>query len=349
MRSDLMSGLRLATPPSLASLAMSAAALVLGLAAAGCSSGTDEPRSARPTFSPPPITATPTPQSADGLALPLEAYFLTPDQNRTVARAQNMLISDCMRRFGFSYPVNASGGSDLSPVKEALRPLFLAESKAARWGYHATPERLAQINKGQETAAPKLSPAAQAVLRGTAKSHGGQDVPKGGCFGHGRDSIEAGAAKVKLPPWMKRADEDKPPAGAAPAMRSARAAPGYLPQSMLNGAFDLALADPRTKQADAGWSACMKQSGYNYASVDAILRDGRWAVSDAPTASEIATAVTDARCRVKVKYGGLMYALQLGYQKTMIDMYADSLNQVKQANEAMVRNATKVLSGNAAD
>ncbi|KAB2350765.1 hypothetical protein [Actinomadura rudentiformis] len=341
MRSDLTSGLRLAS--------MSAAVLVLGLTAAGCSGGTDEPRAARPTFSPPTITTTPAPQSADGLSLPLEAYFLTPDQTRTVARAQNMLISDCMRRFGFSYPVNANGGSELSPVKEVLRPLFLTESKAARWGYHATTERRAQINQGQAGTAPKLSPAAQAVLTGTAKSHGGQDVPKGGCFAHGRDSIESGAAKVKLPPWMKGADDDKPPPGAAPAMRSARADPGYLPQSMLNGAFDLALSDPRTKQADAGWSACMKQSGYAYASVDAILRDGRWAASDVPSAPEIATAVTDARCRVKVKYGGLMYALQLGYQKAMIDMYADSLNQVKQANEAMVRNATKVLSGNAAD
>ncbi|MFG1998776.1 hypothetical protein ACGFNU_06470 [Spirillospora sp. NPDC048911] len=337
MRSYPLSSLR----PALLS------AVALTLVTTGCSGGKDEPQAARPTFSPPAISATPAPRSADGLSLPLEAYFLTPDQSRTVARAQSMLTSDCMRRFGFSYPVN-TGSSGISPVREVLRPLFLSESTAARWGYHPTAERQAQVKSSQGGAAPKLSPAAQTVLTGTAKSHGGKDVPKGGCFAHGRDSVESGAAKVTLPPWMKGADDDKPPPGAPPAMRSARADPGYLPQSMLNGAFDLALSDPRTKQADAGWSACMKQSGYAYASVDAILRNSKWAESDAPSASEIATAVADARCRVKVKYGGLMYALQLGYQKAMIDMYADSLNQVKQANEARVRNATRVLSGNAA-
>ncbi|MFG1998780.1 hypothetical protein ACGFNU_06490 [Spirillospora sp. NPDC048911] len=319
------------------------AGLALAVTASGCSGDGRPAAEAPPSIPPPPIAVIPAPASADGLSLPLEAYLLTPEQNATVERAQSMLTADCMRRFGFSYPV--AGARGLSAARETVNWLFLPERTAARWGYHQSPERRAEIQRAQEGGnGADLSSAAKAVMTGTAASYRGAAVPKGGCFSLGRDGVEAGAAKIKLPAWADRADQKLPP-GAPPSMRLASQQPSFLPETLLDGAFKYAQADARMKKVEASWSACMKQAGHAYPNLDAVLRDRRWEGGDGPSAAEIATAQADARCRARVNYAGTMYALQVAYQKALIDQNAEALAQVRSTNETMVRNAAKVLNG----
>ncbi|KAB2350761.1 hypothetical protein [Actinomadura rudentiformis] len=319
------------------------AGLTLIVTTAGCSGDGRPKAEAPPSIPPPPIATIPAPASADGLSLPLEAYLLTPEQNATVHRAQSMLTADCMRRYGFSYPV--AGARGLSAARETVNWLFLSERTAAQWGYHQSPERRAEIQRAQEGGnGTDLSGAAKAVMTGTAASYQGTAVPKGGCFSQGRDGIEAGAGKIKLPTWADRGDQKLPP-GAPPSMRLASEQPSYLPETLLDGAFKYAQADARMKKVEAAWSTCMNEAGHAYPNVDAVLRDRRWEGGEGPSTAEIATARADARCRARVNYAGTMYALQVAYQEALIEQNAEALVQVRRTNETMVRNAAEVLNG----
>lgn len=84
--------------------------LVCMAAAAGCSTqdaatGTS-PAAVGDPRQQPPLGAVQQITNAEDLSLPIDYYRATAEQRVTLLTANNMLIRDCMRRFGFDWQVH---------------------------------------------------------------------------------------------------------------------------------------------------------------------------------------------------------------------------------------------------
>ncbi|MEU2631091.1 hypothetical protein, partial [Kitasatospora sp. NPDC007106] len=309
--------------------------IALPLFLAGCASaaasnpGVDGPPTAPVT--PPPVSATPTLASANDKPLPLDAYLLNPQQASEVAKAQQELVSRCMKRFGFTYkpPGSADQQRDSDAPASRVDGRYGHQSAAlmAKWGYHpeggirATPDvpgggwtttpEMAAAERGVSDPKQRLGPGGQVV--------NGQTVPEHGCVGESVKQL-TGAVNGRVGD-AQTADDIK--------------------FSTLKNSQE----DARTRAVFARWSQCMKGSGYDYPDPLAAVGDPEWRKTALPTEREVRVATADAACRAEYNVVGVWYAVDYAYQEQAIKANAPAMAAARAALETQVRAAARALAG----
>ncbi|MCD0450540.1 hypothetical protein LO762_15270 [Actinocorallia sp. API 0066] len=278
--------------------------------AAGCSTAkTGE--DGRPAVTPVPTDV----RSLNEVRLPLEYYQATPEQAAALRDADDILVSDCMKRYGVRYPVRTHRPDVFDTEHRDRRFYYIPVGVAARYGY--------QLPKGvgepTGDAGPRLTPDEINLLQGQGVStFRSRPIPVEGCAGEARRRIADGV-----------------PAGVDP----------RYPMTLAAQAATAADADPRHLAVSREWSACMKKAGFDYRMADDPNNDPRWA-NDPGSALERRTAVADMKCKDAVRYVGVEYAVVAEHENQFIEDNFEALTEVKGALDRMMENAAAIVGGN---
>lgn len=262
------------------------------------------------------------------IALPVDPYTQSMKDFARVERAVRQVVTQCMRRFGFSFdvplnernPAALKNGNGDKPNYSRLYGL-LDESAAATYGYHPA-ESLSPEEYDDKLPEPgeEDSPDYLNVVMGypDGGTYRGQEIPDGGCFGEARRTLAAGGQPFD--PLINEAIM----AEAAPA----------------------ASADSRGSAAAASWSACMAEAGYDFRDPMEANDDDRWWRSEQPTEAETAVAVTDVRCKKTTNYVGIRMAVDSAYQLRVMAKRAQDLKAAREGHQRQLRNAAQILTDN---
>jgi hypothetical protein len=264
----------------------------------------------------PELGALPHIESYDDVVFPLDSYHLPARHRLALARADDTLVRDCMRRYGFDFelPVRT-----VEPELEKNRVIGLVNAdEAARFGYKPPwyaeySQRVKEAKSTQE----KWSPEMMGVLYGDGPAEvNGVDVPEGGCNAEARHLLG----------------------------RSAAGEPGdenfIIRLEWMSG--ELAEQDSRLKAAFATWSDCMREAGYSYQDPWQANSDRAFADEQA-SAHEIAVATTDVACRNKHNVNGTWVAVRTAYQDRLIEANADALRQHDSEKDKQIQPAADIL------
>jgi hypothetical protein len=274
-------------------------ATTIAVATAACGSGSS-PVPPRPV---PTLTPASTAANAASPRLPLDAYALTGAQ---VAASEYLLFSaekSCMAKQGFPDFLSSVSTDYVTRNAKIFQEYdsrlwgISDPAQAALYGYHLPPWAQAPGTAKVQTLAD-LPAAEQTALIGRGGSASG-NVPAGGCVGQAEH-------------------ED-----AAAGLTSGATSP--LVSQLQLKSFEQAKSDPRVLRAFAAWSACMRSSGLDYPNPFAPQFDMAGPVS----ALEIKTARTDVACKFKTGLLGVTYAVEAGYQNTLIDANAQALSRIQ--------------------
>lgn len=279
---------------------------------AGCDSGA--PDTATPLTPPSIAPASALPKVSAGAArsLPLMAYRYTDEEFAVLARAEGLLVQQCMRRLGFTDhqppPAPATGNGWTTGL-----PLGIVDAEhAARYGYH-TPESLDQPAGPDRTSTPQ-DRMELAVLLGKSEfgDISGKGVPEGGCQGEAIRRLNEGGPEADL-------ELD-----------------GRLGQQ----ASEATEADPRVTEAMAAWSACMAAAGHHYRTpMEASGQE--WA--PAPSAAERAVATADVRCKEQTRLAEIWFTVQSGYENQLIARNREALDAGRAQIDNEIKRAADLL------
>jgi hypothetical protein len=298
-----------------------AAVIIAAGITAGALIGGQASRAASLWSAEPPLGAIPVVNSQAMISYPLDSYGPTDAEMSLIMQARRIFEIRCMQSLGFhgtNFADLLSTGFNETAKGQFIT--FLSPASAARYGYHS-PQDVAASTVA--TASPRSARLIAeenlqaAVVDGHVKTVNGHAVPAGGCRAEGLRLLEAGTS-------------------------------GNLaidPRYLMGQSQVQAIADPRVLQAIAGWSSCMKASGYSYSSPFAAESatagtaqlDGYFHTS--PTALERRTATADATCRAKVNLTGMWVAVESAYQNRMIAGNRAKLDQAGKAIATWLRNA----------
>jgi hypothetical protein len=281
-------------------------ALLGGAVLAGCGVAAGAP----PATGEPDLGFVPTVTSYADVEWPLDRYRTTPEESLTLSRAEDVVVRDCLARFGIEY-----AAPERLLVPDVDRPIgVISAEDAARLGYRSPhTAEIGAVDKAKAEEAP-LSPEAMGVLSGKGKrTVNGVTVPAGGCNG------EVSRALATRDPNREN-----------------------LVVGMAADSYAMAEADSRVRAVFTRWSECMSAAGFDY-------RDP-WAANDdpvfgteAPTAAELETARADVACRAEVNVNGIWVAVISAYQERLIDGNLDTLNQRRAEIEAQLTAATGII------
>ncbi|WP_282696837.1 hypothetical protein [Streptomyces sp. CC208A] len=275
----------------------------------------------------PAVPAIPTIAEATTLRFPLDAFEATDEQNRTLARAQGILTSRCMARFGFRYqaPQNSSpqqprGGSrrfgvtDLKTASQyGYRNPRTAGSEPPRDTGRGTLSRTAEIVLlGEPGLKPEDLPASQQEAEsegGSATEANGKRIPFGGCT---RESF----LKLYAPK------------------------PGTVDLlyvfNLRNQADSEYRGDSRVRAVDRRWSDCMAESGYRTRDPHNAAEElGLGEARSGPEA--ISAAKADVLCKHRVNLVGVHYAVLSAYEQRAVERNAETLKLAKDQLDERLR------------
>jgi hypothetical protein len=239
-----------------------------------------------------------------------DAYLANNAEIADLSRASNLLFSRCMRQFGFEpHPPRA-----IPPLpfgQNEMRYGLTDEHAARTIGYHVPQAASPPARTGT-----KLSPAAQAVADGTGpRVYKGRAVPAGGCTGEAGRELMHGAPVPPDPQLAKRL--------------SLQSFARTKQESHVHAAF-------------AGWSGCMRSSGFLYATPEDANNDPAFQTRRA-SAKEIATATADVRCKRQVNLVNIWGTAETLYQQGEVATLRSQLDVVKRSLQVELRNATRAL------
>jgi hypothetical protein len=295
----------------------------LGLLVTGC--GGKEPAASGPdgaltVTSPPAVANTPKLDLLDGKVFPIEAYKLTPAEQRQLNDAQTILANRCLARFGFTQTLAAPPPLDAHDPALSRRYGVTDPATAAQYGYHAPADPSGPASRPPAQA---LDQDYSAVLYGSSSGrkaeHNGAAVPDGGCMGEARRKLDSDAYE--------------------------QLSNGGLAVQIERSAGQQAQSDARVAGKFAEWSACMKGKGFDYRDPFQPLDGDTLKTSlaqPAPTEQEIRTAVADVECKRQVNLVGVWYAVESAYEQKLIEKNQERLDQTKQAIDAMLKAASGV-------
>jgi len=271
---------------------------------AGCSSGSAV--AAGPTGRWPISASTGLPSQV----LLIFSYLQSPAQADTFNQAYNILVAQCMARWGFADPTQVHGAE---PPPMYRRYGITSMAVASRWGYHLQPgSALLQTSPGT----PPMSDAENAVFLGTRSrilnphyspfGNGkrlrvaGKLVPPGGC---------AGAAIIRLNAYGP-------------------AASPYLPNQINLNDSSASQADPAVVAVFAAWSRCMAAKGYTLAN-PLQAGDGFNISTPKPSQQEIDMAVADVRCKDQTHVVSVWFGVEYRLQETSIQRNFTALSAIR--------------------
>ncbi|MFD9723954.1 hypothetical protein [Streptomyces sp. NPDC059072] len=266
------------------------------------------------------------------LTFPFDAYVVRDDQVALLTRAQNTLVDQCMKRYGFRY--TGRNGSTFPNGRARLYGVSDAD-KAALYGYgnpdfpsgdgqHAAsepqlgPNESLFLNGEKEEDPSKPVPMSQEEAERTGQGAitvVGQTVPAGGCR---RESY------LKL---------------YAPTKDSVDI---MFAQNMATDSYLRSGEDSRVRKVTAEWSACMAEKGYKTDHPVSPEEDlGFQSAPSSPPA--IAAAQHDVACKDRTNLVGVWHTIQTAYQKQLIEENAETLDLAKKQMEDRLRLAAQVV------
>ncbi|MDV5146378.1 hypothetical protein R1T08_19785 [Streptomyces sp. SBC-4] len=238
---------------------------------------------------------------AQGLTLPIEAYLVTYADEITFLEGRGNAEITCMRALGFpdwrTEKLGANPPSSGSSSNMERRYGITIRGEAEKGGYRDPSESEGSTSSlaGQET------PQAIAALKGKQDGRAvqaleGKSVPEGGCVGESRRQVPS--------PDITLAEE-------------------------LSGqSFTASQETPEVKAAMAAWSACMKERGYQVATVwdAANLADP---ASSSSSDAEKKTALAEIDCKQKTDLVAIWFKAERKIQETLIAKHQDALGKAR--------------------
>jgi hypothetical protein len=294
--------------------------LVVSLTAA-CSGGGETEEVASQQNGSPASDAPPfVPQTglAKGLALPLEAYMLNYSDGVQIERGRQRLTVACMKRLGFAYQPPQLGLHPPASSNDSNMPRrygITNRTEAQQWGYHVPP-------RGEQSppSSTPLSKAAHEALTGSADAPrpgatpgGGKNgIPKGGCIGDARRTLDADFTDT-------------------------------LAGRLNKESFNKTMQDPAVKAAERQWSTCMKSRGYAAGDPYNVTDTYRPAAGATPSKEEIAVAVADIDCKKETRLVDTMFAVESGIQRGLIEDQQLALNAGREKISDALRASADIL------
>ncbi|MGW5274433.1 hypothetical protein ACWEQP_18000 [Streptomyces sp. NPDC004044] len=286
--------------------------------------------------------------TTEGLEFPVAAYAVTSDQQFQLKKAQNRLIEQCMKRFGFDYVLPAP--TPPSRDDSSSRVFGLADAEdAAQFGY-ASPDRATDPAPAKRQAQAAVSRTGQTVLNGV------DPVAEAAAKAKGK-----AAARTDQP--MSQTEAEKAPGsgiivngeevpvggcGRESALKLYAPNPGSIDILFvfnLGGeAESRALEDSRVRKATTKWSQCMADSGFTTSSPDNVHSDLGLEQGELSSPEAITIAKADVACKTQVNYIGIRYAVQSAYEKLLVEEQAETLALFKQQTQDRLRLAAQLNS-----
>jgi hypothetical protein len=251
------------------------------------------------------------------IVLPIDVYVFTPEQQSRIDSAGAALAADCMKRFGFAWPVEDQGSATTVNRRYGVVSAEVAKER----GYHPVIDAEGEEHaEGRSSDTLKASPEALQAYGGKNPGRsgaGGQPIPEGGCKGE---------ADRKL--GLDRAQDPKQ---------------GKIGLLNINfSSFEKAQQQPEFRNAQQAWSACMNKEGYRYATFLTPVEKYASRVGG-PSREEIATAKTDVRCKKESDLLTVLLRLETKIQQEFIEQNAEGFAEVKRAHEAVLKAADRAL------
>ncbi|PVC94032.1 hypothetical protein [Streptomyces sp. CS014] len=247
----------------------------------------------------------------------MQTYLPTDQEQAQLSQAKKILVSDCMKGFGFNWTpapdLPRVGPKTLTDWRYGIHEMALAKKR----GYKADAKEQeaydAAVKSGAVDDTTADGPEAKA-LNGGIDEVEGKKVPKDGCVGSANRKIDVEGLQ-------------------------ARTAIG-----LANAAFLKAKEDADVVKAFASWSACMKRGGYDYKQPLDASDDVKFQ-SPEVSSEEIATATADISCRQKTDVAWIWFRAEAALQKSAIDAHAEELSAERKRIDAAVRSASKIVKG----
>jgi hypothetical protein len=264
-----------------------------------------------------------TPDTADGSGLPVQRYLITASEAVEFQDAQDVLITQCMKGFGFTYvpqrPAPITGiDSDAANMSRRYGVSSLVTIDA--YGYHAPPAP-AQAPPVDELTS--LSVAEYEVLWGhseksdsdtVTRTSSGVSIPSGGCM------VESAQTFDRLTPTPQQA---------------------RLPGQINSDSFTRSQSDPRVVRVIAAWSKCMADSGYTVTSPLDVMAPFTGPLP--ASAAEIAEAKADLACKDRTRLIETWDTVETRLENQMIARNKQSFITVAQDLQAGLKVAAQVL------
>ncbi|MEV4427352.1 hypothetical protein ACN9M0_19740 [Streptomyces sp. R-07] len=279
----------------------------------------------------PPVAALPVMKEATVLKFPLDAFEATDEQQRSLTRAQEVLISRCMARYGFTY----RGGENRSPErpKGPSRRFGVSDLKTAeRYGY----------------ANPNAAQAPQKRVKGLGLTRPEEIALLGEPDLNPADLPDSQQEADRQAAGAGKAGDRRPPAGGCTRESYLKL---YAPRpdsvellyvfNLRNRADSEYREDSRVRKVDQSWSACMAKSGYKvtdpHNAADQLGLEGRRSSAEAITAAK-----ADVRCKGEVNLIGVHYTVLSAYEQRAVEQNAETLKLVGDQLDERLRTAAKL-------
>ncbi|MFJ4094150.1 hypothetical protein ACIPYS_21425 [Kitasatospora sp. NPDC089913] len=276
----------------------------------------------------------------------------------------------CVTAAGCSHDsTSAAGRPDPAPATAAPVPTGAGFDRAnpATWklpleAYLMSDEELSQLGRAMSSltedcmrdagrsnyrALPQLPKAGPKTL--TDQRYGSHDAVLAGTRGYHPDAAEKAAhdAAVEAMVASGTRGEDavaENGCGQQAKQRIGDAQAGFqLAERLANEAFLKAKQEPEVTAAFTQWSACMKESGYNYREPLDASDDPKFGRE--VTKAEIDTALTDLKCRTRTDVAWIWYEAEARLQKDAAEKNAQALHAARTNLDSTVKNISAVLAG----
>ncbi|MFC8715913.1 hypothetical protein [Kitasatospora sp. NPDC057198] len=299
--------------------------LVAVLLTAGCDGDAKSSDSGEPSIGTPAQLL-----DSNQVAFPLQAYEASPQQVAVLEQAQDVLIGQCMKRFGFDFrPMPASPPDEVG--RNAFRYGVSDPALVEKYGY-GRPHGTTRPDAGR----PSMGPNEQLVLsggdsltpqdlpnnqegaekRGGGTEVNGRRVPIGGC---GTES----ALKLYSP--------------------TAATVDIQFAQNLEQQANSDSRRDSRVVKVVADWSACMAGRGYRTGNPLTAIKDIGLGGDRISSPEAVTAARADLDCKRSTNLVGIWSAVETAYQKRLAEKNAQTLELARTQQDERMRLADSLL------
>jgi hypothetical protein len=261
--------------------------------------------------------------------LPIEAYMLTSEQESVVFRAVQALTRKCMEKQGFDegLPDQAALETDKTFNGFLYRRYSAVEDEATarKYGIHLP----VLVDNPVPPSAPSMSAEFTEALFGSMAE------------GNPREQVDVSSGKLTYGGCMGQAE--KALVGNSKYLVSIGQTPSE-PVRKLN--LDPSTReDPRVVAAQAAWSKCMAEAGYELSSTVADVEGipGVDITSPTPSQAEISLALQQVKCQKATDVVDIWFKAESQYQTKKIDEDAQVFAQVKAENTDLLQRAADLV------
>jgi hypothetical protein len=248
---------------------------------------------------------------------------MSASQSDELQQAQGILITKCMKGFGFDYVpqyATAHAATDFDAANMSRRYGITNRAQASKYGYHLPPSTATSPT----TSLTDLSESEYDVLWGHTKYSDSE-------------TVKTGAGGVSIPAGGCMAESVRQAQQLAPAAPQAQ-----LAQQLDLDSFSKSQSDPRVAAVISAWATCMGAGGYQLASPLAAM--SRFTGPLPASRAEITEAETDLSCKSSTKLVQTWDAVETEIENQMIAAHQEAFAQILQSKQAALKAAAQLMS-----